>query len=304
MENMGQDIYELPSVTDFCKFFGVETLHPLVSMASFENYGVYPSGAIRTDMYCVMYKELHCGELKYGRSRYDYQDGTLLFMSPGQIIGLNGRTEDAPKAKGFVLVFHPDLLYGTTLARVIKDYSFFSYDVNEALHMSDREKGIILNCFHLIADELDNNIDRHTKQIVASYIETMLNHCSRFYERQFVTRELSNKSIISRLDDVLKEYFESGRQEREGIPSVQFCASEVCLSPNYFGDLIKRETGTNASDFIQKFIIDRAKILLSEGDRSISEIAYQLGYKYPHHLTRIFKKVTGITPNEYKISCN
>ena len=298
------NIYELTSVTEFCKFFGVETLHPLVSIASFEDYGTYPAGTMKTNMYCVMYKELHCGEMKYGRSKYDYQEGTLLFMSPDQIMGLNGRTENSPKSKGFVLIFHPDLLYGTPLARIIKDYTFFSYDVNEALHMSEREKNTILNCLHHIGEELDNNIDRHTKLIVASYIETMLNHCARFYERQFVTREISNKSIISRLNEVLTEYFESNKQERDGIPTVQYCASEVFLSQNYFGDLVKKETGKTAQEFIHSFVVDKAKFHILETDMTISEIAYHLGFRYPHHLSRVFKKITGMTPLEFRTSMN
>lgn len=296
--------YRLDTVGAYCDFFGVTALHPLVSVARFEDFGTFPGGTMVTDLYMIMYKDLHCGELRYGRSRYDYQAGTLLFMSPGQVMGLNGRTPETPKSKGFALVFHPDFLYGTPLARLIRDYSFFSYDVNEALHMSEREKAIILNCINEITVELGSNIDRHTKQIVASYIETMLNHCSRFYERQFITREVSNRTTLGRLDRVLADYFDRGMQESNGIPTVQYCAGEVCLSPNYFGDLVKRETGRTATEYIRNFIIDRAKTLLSEGEKNVSEIAYELGFRYPHHMTRVFKKVTGITPNEYKINCN
>lgn len=297
--------FKLNTVSEFCDFFGVETLHPLISIARFEDYGTYPAGDLEMNIYCIMYKELHCGELKYGRSKYDYQSGTLLFMSPGQTLGLVGSpAHDAPKPKGFALVFHPDLLYGTPLARMMKDYRFFSYDVNEALHMSEREKGIILNCTDEIRAELSLNIDRHTKQIVASYIETMLNHCTRFYERQFITREVSNHGIIGKLDKVLNNYFDSDMQSDNGIPTVQYCAGEVCLSANYFGDLIKRETGRTATEYIQNFVVNRAKMLLLENELNISAIAYELGFKYPHHLTRVFKKVTGKTPNEYKISCN
>lgn len=180
----------------------------------------------------------------------------------------------------------------------------FSYEINEALHMSDSEKDVINNCAALIRAELDNRIDRHTKHIVTSYIETLLNHCSRFYERQFITREVSNRGLMSRLDDVLDAYFDSRRQIEEGIPSVQFCAGEMCLSPNYFGDLVKRETGRTATDYIRNYIISRAKILLAEGEMNVSEIAYEMGFRYPHHLTRVFKKMTGTTPNDYKASCN
>lgn len=296
--------FRIESVGEYCDFFGVTPLHPLVTVARFEDYGAFPAGDMVAGLYMIMYKELHCGELRYGRSLYDYQAGTLLFTSPGQVIGLKGREEGDPTAKGFVLAFHPDFLYGTPLARMIKEYSFFSYDVNEALHMSDREKATIINCVDEIKAELGNNIDRHTKRIVASYMETMLNHCTRFYERQFITREVSNRSTMGRLDSVLNAYFDNGLQEHHGIPSVQYCAGEVCLSPNYFGDLIKRETGRTATEYIRNFIIDRAKTLLSEGELSISEVAYALGFRYPHHMTRVFKKVTGCTPNEYKTNYN
>lgn len=198
-------------------------------------------------------------------------------------------------------MFHPDLLYGTPLARRMKDYTFFSYDSNEALHMSEREKAIVLNCFRDVAAELEHAIDKHTKQIVASNIETLLNHCVRFYERQFVTREIPNKSILSRFDQFLHGWFESGKAQDSGLPSVQICASELCLSPNYFGDLVKKELGKSAKEYILLFVIDKAKELLAEGKMNVSEISYELGFKYPHHLTRVFKKITGITPNEYRL---
>lgn len=295
---------KIDTVAAFCDFFGVNTLHPLVSVARFEDYGTYPEAMMECGLYCIMYKEIHCGELKYGRSSYDYQSGTLLFTSPGQKIGVASRNEGDRIYKGWILMFHPDLLYGTPLASLMRNFTFFSYDVNEALHMSDRERKIILNCMDEIKGELDNNMDRHTRKIVVSYIETMLNHCTRFYERQFITREISNRGIMGKLDKVLNDYFDSNRQDEEGIPTVQYCAAEVCLSPNYFGDLVKKETGHTASEYIQNFIIDRAKILLAHGEKNVSEIAYELGFRYPHHLTRVFKKVTGRTPNEYKMSYN
>lgn len=297
---MEKHIRNLETVSDYCGFFGVEVQHPLVTIADFQDYGIYPGGKMQTNLYCIMYKELDCGEMKYGRSRYDYQAGTLLFMSPGQVIGLNGRDVDTPKSKGMVLIIHPDLMYGTPLARLIGGYSFFSYDSNEALHMSDREKNIILNCFSEIKAELELCIDKHTKKIVCSRIETLLDHCERFYERQFVTREVYNHSVISRLDAYMRDYFDNDRQSEYGIPTVQSCAGEMCLSANYFSDLIKRETGKTAQEYIQNYVIELAKILLSEKDKNITAIAYELGFKYPHHLTRVFKRATGLTPQEYR----
>ena len=296
--------YNLESVADYCRFFGVDVMHPLVSIADFADYGPYPGGLIQTNLYCVMYKELECGEMKYGRSRYDYQAGTLLFVSPGQVIGIGGRDMDTPLYKGQILLIHPDFMYGTPLARLIGGYSFFSYDSNEALHMSDKEKSIILGCFRDIKAELELCIDKHTKKIVCSRIETMLDHCERFYERQFITREVYNHSVISRLDSYLRDYFDNDRQSECGIPTVQSCASEMCLSANYFSDLIKRETGKTAQEYIQSHVIELAKILLSEKDKNITAIAYELGFRYPHHLTRVFKKMTGVTPQEYRTVSN
>ncbi len=302
---MNKDINKLETVSDYCDFFGVEVQHPLVTVASFADYGLYPGGKMQSNLYCIMYKNLHCGEMKYGRNKYDYQAGTLLFMAPGQIIGLHGRTNpDEPKSEGFVLLFHPDLMYGTPLARLIKDYTFFSYDSNEALHMSEKEKSVILNCIRDIKEDLDLPVDKHTKQIVSSRIETLLNHCVRFYERQFVTREISNRSLINRLDSFLENYFKSGKQTTDGIPSVQVCASEICLSANYFSDLIKRETGRTALEYIQNYVVEQAKILLADDNKNITEVAYELGFKYPHHLTRVFKKITGVTPLEFRTSVN
>lgn len=297
-----EKIQRLNSIDEYNRLLGTPTQHPLVSVADFSTLKEIKHFRKEFGFYCVFYKELECGTLKYGRSVYDYQAGTLVFIAPGQSIGVDdGGITTAPK--GMALMFHPDLLYGTPLARRMKDYTFFSYESNEALHMSDREKVIILNCFHEIMEELDHAIDKHTKQIVASNIETLLNHCVRFYERQFITREVSNRSQLSRLHKLLVDYYESTKHE-EGIPTVQYCASELCLSPNYFGDLIKRETGRTAQEYIHGFIVDRAKQMLAEGEMNVSEVAYEIGFKYPHHFTRLFKKVTGMTPNEFKINVN
>lgn len=246
-------------------------------------------------------KDIECGSLLYGRSTYDYQEGSLVFVAPGQVAGLDdGGVTQNPK--GWVLMFHPDLLYGTPLARRIKDYSFFSYNSNEALHMSERERQIILNCFQEIREELEHAVDKHTKQIIAANIEVLLNHCVRFYDRQFVTREVPNHNLLSRFEDIMTAYFNSDKPQTIGLPSVQFCAEQLHLSSNYFGDLIKKETGKSAQEYIQLMTIERAKELLIGSDKSISEIAYELGFKYPHHFSRMFKKIVKITPNEYKIT--
>ena len=296
---MHDEIIKLDTIEKYNRILGIKTLHPLVSVTDMSTLKDIKHCCKEFGFYCIYYKNLECGTIQYGRSKYDYQEGTMLFIAPGQIAGINdgGAT---PSPRGYVLMFHPDLLYGTPLARRMKDYNLFSYDSNEALHMSEREKQIILNCFHEISAELEHAIDKHTKQIIASTIETMLNYCTRFYDRQFITREIPNRGILSRFEKTVHQWFESGKAREFGLPTVQMCASEACLSPNYFGDLIKKELGKTAQEYIRLYVIDRAKELIAENELNVSEIAYELGFKYPHHLTRVFKKVTGMTPNEYR----
>ncbi len=295
-----ENIIKLETIQDYNNLLGTKTLHPLVSVTDLSTLKSIRHCRKNFGFYCVFYKELACGTLQYGRNKYDYEDGTLVFISPGQIAGINDDGETV-NPKGIVLMFHADLLYGTPLARRMKDYTFFSYESNEALHMSDRERRIILNCFHEIREELEHTIDKHTKQIITSNIETLLSQCVRFYERQFVTREVVNRDLLTNFERILQQYFDSEKTSTIGLPSVQYCAEQMHLSPNYFGDLVKRETGKSAQEYIQLAIMERVKELLAESNKTISEIAYELGFKYPHHLSRIFKKVIGITPNEYRL---
>lgn len=296
-----EEIIKLESVQDYNRLLGTETLHPLVSVADFSTLKTIKHCRKNFGFYCIFYKELECGTLQYGRSKYDYEQGTLVFIAPGQIAGINDRGETL-NPKGLALMFHPDLLYGTPLARRMKDYSFFSYDSNEALHMSERERQIILNCFHEIREELEHAIDKHSKQIIAANIEVLLNHCVRFYDRQFVTREVTNRGLLERFEELIQAYFRTDKPQTIGLPSVQYCADCLHLSANYFGDLIKKETGRSAREYIQVVVINQVKErLIGKREKSVSEIAYELGFKYPHHLSRLFKKVVGQTPNEYRM---
>jgi AraC-like DNA-binding protein len=202
--------------------------------------------------------------------------------------------------KGHAIIFHPDLLHGAPLAQKISDYHFFGYNVNEALHMSEKERKIILECFSNIAMELKHNIDKHSKKLILSNIELLLNYCIRFYERQFTTREVVNKGIIEQFEKILNAYFSSESNRDVGLLSVAYCAEQLHLSPNYFGDLIKRETGISAKEYIQIKIIEMAKMKIHEPMTNINKIAFTLGFKYPQHFTRMFKKMTGYTPSEYR----
>ncbi len=222
----------------------------------------------------------------------------MIFLSPGQVIGEN--KEEYYQPQGTALVFHPDLLLGTSLGRHMSDYHFFSYAINEALHLSEQERKIILDCFAKIAYELKHSIDNHSKQLIVSNIELFLNYCTRFYDRQFITRDNVNRGILERFEELLNGYFASEKPYSIGLPSVAYFADELNLSANYFGDLIKKETGKSAQEYIQDKIIEIAKDKIFDANKSISEIAYELGFKYPQHFSRLFKQKTGITPNEYR----
>ena len=293
-------ILDLKSIDDYNKFLGLETLNPLVSFVDFSNVKVLPHRRKCFNFYGVFLKEKIHGPLAYGRGKYDYQEGTLVFIAPGQVGGIDDDGETL-NPQGYALLFHPDLIRNTSLARKMKDYTFFSYEANEALHMSERERQTVFNCFYEIRDELQHAIDKHSRSIITANIEVLLNHCLRFYDRQFVTRKVVNKDVLVRFENLMADYFDSDKPQELGLPSVNWCADQLHFSPNYFGDLVKKETGKSAIEYIHFAIINRVKDLLLGTNKTVSEIAYEVGFQYPHHLSRMFKKVVGCTPNEYRV---
>lgn len=294
-----EEIVKLDNVAQYNSMRGVETLHPLITVLDLSKAKPMPAKTFNFGLYAVYLKELNCGELKYGRNHYDYQEGTLVFIAPGQVLGIPPNVKTF-EPKGWALLFHPDLIKGTSLGRHIQDYSFFSYDVNEALHLSDKERQVVLDCFAKIEYELQHTIDKHSKKLIASNIELFLNYCTRFYDRQFITRDNAHHGILERFENLLNGYFTSGKPAAIGLPSVAYCAGELNLSPNYFGDLVKKETGKSPQEYIQSKIIDVAKERIFDISKSVSEIAYELGFRYPQHFTRLFKQKVGISPNEYR----
>lgn len=296
---MENNILHVETVADYNDRLGVETLHPLVGVIDLSKAKTMRHTRMTFGFYTIFLKEVKCGDLIYGRQYYDYQEGTIVCVAPGQVLGIqdNGETY---QPKGWALCFHPDFIRGTSLGSHIREYSFFSYNVNEALHLSQKEREIFVDCLDKIRGELEHAIDRMSKRLIATNIELLLDYCLRFYERQFITRENVNKDILTRFESLLDDYFESGKAKSEGFPTVKWCASELCLSPNYFGDLIKKETGKTAKEHIQMKIMDLAKNMVLNPEKPISEIAYELGFQYPQHFTRMFKKVTGMSPNEYR----
>ena len=293
------DILHIDRVSQYNDLMGVATLHPLVSVIDFATCA--PCRHVRLGMGCytLFLKEVQCGELLYGRSRYDYQEGTLVFLAPGQVIGIadNGQTF---QPKGWALLFDPELLHGTELGRRIKEYGFFSYEVNEALHLSESERRTVIDCLRNIQAELHHSPDRHSRSLIVSNIELLLNYCMRFYERQFAMRHPVNSDLLARFERLLDDYYRGDLPQRLGLPTVRYFAEQLHLSPNYFGDLIRKETGRTAQEQIQLHLIDRAKELICDTERSVSDIAYELGFQYPQHFSRLFKKVVGQTPVEYR----
>lgn len=296
---MDTEILQINTIDSYNSLFGLETRHPLVAVVDLADATRFPSHfTMNYGIYALFLKQTRCGDIRYGRQAYDYQEGTVTSFAPGQVVEVNMEPGFKPKARG--LLFHPDLIRGTSLGQGIKSYSFFDYSSAEALHLSDEEKALFSNCLDQIATEIERPIDKFSRRLIARNIELLLDYCMRFYARQFETRTVVNHGVLAQFETLLDEYFASGRTQSEGLPSVKFFADKVCLSPNYFGDLIKKETGKTAQEYIQDKIIALAKELLLGSDKTISEISYELGYQYSQHFNRIFKKNVGQTPNEYR----
>jgi len=295
-------IERLHSVTQFNSQRGQVTLHPLVSVLDQSKSSPIKPYRCLSEIYIIFLKDLRCEDFQYGRNTYDYQEETLLFISPGQVFGFDSPEDKLIQPIGWALVFHPDLIKGTSLGKKIGEYKFFDYGVAEALHVSENERQIVLYCLKKIREEMERGIDKHSKTLILSNIELFLNYCVRFYDRQFITREPTNKDILTRFENLLKEYFQSELPQDNGIPTVTWCADELNLSSNYFGDLVKKETGISALEYIQAKVIDLAKEKIYDRSKSISEIAYEMGYKYPQHFTRLFKQRVGMSPQEYRIA--
>ncbi|MVM35043.1 helix-turn-helix domain-containing protein [Spirosoma sp. HMF4905] len=296
-------ILRIDIVSEHDAFYHQENLHPLVSVIDFT--GRVPEqyeSRMNFGFYAVYLKDVKCGDMKYGRHTYDYQDRTLVFVAPGQVINVDINQDYKPQ--GFALLFHPDLIRGTSLGKHIDEYTFFAYQSREALHLSEKERRLVLDCFAKIQYELEQGTDKHSKTLIAANIELFLNYCRRFYDRQFITRSDANSDTIERFEALLTAYFNSDKPQTEGLPTVSYCADQLNLSANYFGDLIKKETGKTTLEYIQLKVLDVAKEKLLSDTASVSEIAYELGFKYPQHFTRLFKQHVGHTPKEYRNSLN
>ena len=290
-------ILKVRNVGDYSRWVGHTDRHPLVSVIDYAEVSPIRHSLNNYSIYGIFFHDEAEIDLAYGCGKYDYKKGTVICVAPGQIGGKEDNGERV-MLTGWALLFHPDLLHGAPLEKAIKNYSFFDYRVNEALHMTDEEHGILTSLMRQIRDELRKRHDELQDSIIVGYIELVLNFCQRFYNRQFITRKLDNSDMLMKFDRLLHDYFDGNMQLTLGLPTVQFCADKLCMSSNYFGDMIKKTTGDTASNYIRQYIIQRAKNELATGE-SIARVAYGLGFEYPQHLSRMFKKQTGMTPSEY-----
>ena len=294
-----EEVIKLDVIDQYNKLFGLETLHPLVSVIDLSKATSFPTHfCINYGIYALYLKDTKCGDIRYGRQIYDYKEGTVIGFAPGQVATTDMENGMKPSARG--ILFHPDLIRGTALGQEIKRYTFLSYQSTEALHLSEQEKGIILDCLDKIQIELEHSIDNHSKRLICMNIELLLDYCMRFYERQFTTRAEANKDVLVKFERLLDEYMQNEELRQEGLPTVKYFADKICLSPNYFGDLIKKETGKTAQEYIQNKVLDVAKEWILGTNKTVSQIAYELGFQYSQHFNRIFKKNVGCTPNEYR----
>ncbi|MCA0931308.1 helix-turn-helix transcriptional regulator [Lutimonas saemankumensis] len=299
---MKDAVFHIKSISHLHELIGFDKpTHPLISVvdvSQLETKEEQIGLRLTSSLYAIGLKDKSCG-LQYGRNSYDFDEGVMYFTGPNQLMEV-GSAQKKNQIKGWVINFHPDLIRNTPLGKTIDNYSFFSYDVHEALHLSDVEQQTITDCVGIIKNEITERIDNHSQLVISSSLELLLNLSQRFYERQFNTRAAKNSDILSQFQALLKKYYQEGKFAEQGIPSIEYFADQVFLSPNYFSDLLKKETGQSAKDQINMFIIEKAKTRLLSESNSVSEIAYDLGFNYPHYFSRLFKSKTGQTPLEFR----
>ncbi|MBS1636967.1 MAG: helix-turn-helix transcriptional regulator [Bacteroidetes bacterium] len=304
MNNTNYVPQKFNSISELHKALGFpKPLHPLVSLVNYADIKT-PSNelpkALLLNFYKISYKKSLTGKIKYGQNYYDFDEGGLSFISPNQVIQ---SAEDDKDYSGFTLLFHPDFIYNYPLGTKIKTFGFFSYSANEALFLSDKEKETIFSVFENIKDELNNNMDDFSQDLVVSYIEVLLNYSNRFYKRQFITRKMVTNDLLTRMEQVLNSYFQE-KSLNKGLPEVEYLAGQLNVSPRYLSDMLRSLTGQNAQQHIHNKLIEKAKEYLTSSNLSVSEIAYVLGFEQSQSFSKLFKKKTNLTPTEFKNSFN
>ena len=282
-------------------------MHPLISVVDYADVRLAPERMGVSwvfDFYSISLKRNLNGKIKYGQQEYDFDEGVMFFISPGQVFSIQADQQTSSQKSGWILLVHPDFLWNTILAKNVKRYEYFDYSVHEALFLSDKEENIITGITQNINQELRENIDKFTQQIIISQIETLLNYADRFYHRQFITRKITNHQILDRLEVLLTSYFNSDELAGKGLPTVQFISDSLHVSPGYLRSLLKILTGRNTQQHIHEKLIEKAKEKLSTTDLSISEIAYELGFGHPQSFSKLFKTRTHLSPLEFRHSFN
>ncbi|MCW2259803.1 MULTISPECIES: helix-turn-helix domain-containing protein [Sphingobacterium] len=299
------NINHIKSISQLVRSLGFSApLHPLVALVDYKNVPIemFPKGQkISLDFYKISFKTTFTGQIKYGQGYYDFEEGGLAFLKPKQIVF---PSEEIESYEGVALYFHPDFIRNYPLGKTINQYGFFSYDVSEALFLSAKEKEIIANLFVTIANELNNNIDSFSQDVLVTQIELLLKYSNRFYNRQFITRKAINHDIITSLDKLLNNYFEEENSLKNGLPSVKYISTELKLSQRYLSDILSSLTGLNTQQYIQNTIIEKAKEKLSTTNLSVSEIAYELGFEHSQSFSKLFKTKTNVSPLEFRQSFN
>ena len=294
--------HQLKTISDYHQFRGLpKPEHPLVSVVNLEAIRQLRDNepkSLTQNFYSIALKRNFHGKLKYGQQEYDFDEGVMFFISPGQVYSIE--SDKALEHSGWLLFFHPDFLWNTPLAKTIKQYEYFSYAANEALHLSEKEEAVITGIIQQIEQEYHSNIDKFSQSVIIAQLELLLTYAERFYHRQFITRKISNHKILTRLEAILTAYFNSDDLIKKGLPTVQYIASELNVSPNYLSSLLKVLTGQNTQQHIHSKLIEIAKEKLSTTALSVSEIAYELGFEHPQSFSKLFKTKTNLSPLEFR----
>ena len=300
--------YRVKTISEFHQLRGQpKPEHPLVSVVNLETIPplhIDKPQSVVLDFYSISIKRCVSTKFKYGQQEYDFDDGVMFFMAPGQVFGIGEGTHSTAKRSGWVLLVHPDFLWNTPLAKTIKQYEYFDYSVNEALFLSEKEEAIITGILQNIQQEYQSNIDKFSQDIIIAQIELLLTYAERFYQRQFITRKITNHAILTRLEDILAEYFNNDDLADKGLPTVQSIAEALNVSPNYLSGLLKVLTGQSTQQHIHDKLIEKAKEKLSTTDLSVTEIAYELGFEHPQSFSKLFKTKTNLSPSEFRHSFN
>lgn len=296
-------IVRIQSISQVHHILGLDKpKHPLVSVIPIDERMMsvdYGDATYVFDFYQISLKSGISGCIRYGRNRYDFEEGAMVFTKPGQAMSFNG-AQDEPEVGGWTLIFHPDLIRQSDLGQKINHYRYFDYDVHEALHVSDVEKNCLTEISQKIKREYQQSIDTHTQKLIVANIKLMLDYCERYYDRQFYVRANLNRDVVSRFEGILRDYFEQEQTLQLGLPTVKYCGEQLSMSPSYLSELLVKETGKNARQHIQDNIIDRAKMLLLGSNDQVRQVAFGLGFEYPQHFSKFFKAQTGMTPAEYR----